>query len=36
MGFKLTVHSNKHRSFSTNYLQLLDSLCAACIYLTGQ
>ena len=36
MFFTLTRHSNQHRSFSTNYLQFMDSLCATCIFLTGQ
>jgi len=36
MGFTLKGHSNRHRSFSTNYLQFMDSLCATCIFLTGQ
>ena len=36
MGFTLTRYSNEHRSFSTNYLQFLDSLCATCTFLTGQ
>jgi hypothetical protein len=35
MGFTLTGHSNQHRSFSTNYLQFIYSLCATCIFLTG-
>ena len=34
MGFTLTGHSNQHRSFSTNYLQFIDSLCATGIFLT--
>ena len=33
MGFTLTGHLNQHRSFSTNYLQFLDSLCETCIFL---
>ena len=28
MDFRLTGHSNQHRSFSTNYLQFIDSLCS--------
>jgi len=36
MGFTLTGRSNQHRSFSTNYLQFMDSLCATCIFVTGQ
>jgi hypothetical protein len=36
MGFKLTGHSNQHRSFSTKYLQFMDSLRATCIFVTGQ
>ena len=32
MGFTLTGQSNQHRSFSTNYLQFMDSLCATCIF----
>ena len=31
MGFTLTGHSNQHRSFSTNSLQFMGSLCAICI-----
>jgi len=33
MGFTLTGHSHQHRSFFTNYLQFMDSLCATCISL---
>ena len=33
MGFTLTGHSDQHRSFSTCYLQFIDSLCANCIFL---
>ena len=36
MWFTLTVHSNQHRRFFTNYLQFMDSLRATCIFLTGQ
>jgi len=36
MSFMLTGHLNQHRSFSTNCLQFMDSLCATCIFLTGQ
>jgi len=36
MGFTLTGHSNQHRSFSTKYLQFVDSLCAICIFITDQ
>ena len=36
MGFRFTAYSIQYRSFSTNYLQFLDSLCATCIFLTGQ
>jgi len=36
MGITLTGHSNQHRSFSTNYLQFIDSLCSTWIFLTGQ
>ena len=32
MGFTLTGHSNQHRSFSTNYIQFMDSLCANSIF----
>jgi len=35
MDFTLKGHSNQHRSFSTNYLQFNDSLCATCISLTA-
>jgi hypothetical protein len=28
----LTGHSNQHQSFSTKYLQFMDSLCATCIF----
>jgi len=36
MGFTLMGHSNQHRSFSTIYLQFMDSLCTTCIFFTGQ
>jgi hypothetical protein len=36
MGLTLTGHSNQHRSFSTKYLQFMDSLRATCIFVTGQ
>ena len=32
MGFTLTGHSNQHRSFSTNNLQFMDSVCATCVF----
>jgi len=35
-GIYVDGTSNQHRSFSTNHLQFVDSLCATCIYLTGQ
>ena len=35
MCFTLTGHSNQHRSFPTNYLQFIDSLCATCAFLTS-
>jgi hypothetical protein len=36
MCFTLTGRSNQHRSFSTNYLQFMDSLCATGNFLTGR
>ena len=36
MCFMLTGHSNEQRSFSTKYLQFIDSLRATGIFLTGQ
>jgi len=36
MSFTLKGHSNQHRNVSTNYLQFMDSLCATCIFPTGQ
>ena len=32
MYFTLTGHSNQQRSFSTNYLHFMDSVCATCIF----